>query len=86
MSSVKNKIIAGDTTSYKGGSIDGGRSGVLGDDGSQARDGMSVTSKKVNMGQGARMRKFKKDAAIYGMPVKKQGKLNSSMDHLSQST
>ena len=78
MSTSKNKITAGD--------VDGGTSSILGSEGRQAADGMSVTSKKVNMGQGARMRKFKKDAAIYGMPVKKQGKLNSSMDHLSQST
>ena len=62
MSTSKNKITAGD--------VDGGTSSILGSEGRQAADGMSVTSKKAAMGKGARERKFKKESTIYGIPSK----------------
>ena len=66
MSSLKNKISAGDTASFKGGSIDGGN------ESRQAGDGMSVSSKKVNT------RKFRKESNIYGIPVKNMVNMDMS--------
>ena len=80
-----SKINAGNgsNVSRLNGSIDdGGRSSILGDDRQQS-EGKSVSGKgKVkDSRQGAKIRKFRKESTIYGIPVKSMAKMDMSQQN-----